>query len=162
MIVWLCFWFSSNLIIFTICDHWKAKKIRVPKAVSSLFSILCFLPQSKIWTYLFFWSTGTRKGTNVFTGPANLRKFVAKHYVMELNLAKIYIWACVDFQNCRDLSPFGNFSHGAFFSFDVVFRRRGPMNITGAVAGFHHIQNCIVLLYYVLCYCILFLRNLFR
>ena len=92
----------KSLKIFTICgncpaDNLKAQKIGVANAVSLLFAVLCFLPPSQIWSYDF--SIGTRKGTNMFNGPANLRKFhrrrrdesywkvpfffVPKHYVME-------------------------------------------------------------------------------
>ena len=65
MIIWLYLRFSSitavkSLKIFTVCeiclaDHLKAeKKIGVTKEVSSLFTILCFLPPSQIWSYEFF------------------------------------------------------------------------------------------------------------
>ena len=65
----------KSLKMFTICeicpaDHLKAKKIRVAEAVSSPFAILCFVPLSQIWSYEFFLSTGTKKGTK-FNGPAN-------------------------------------------------------------------------------------------
>ena len=91
--------------MFTICeicpaDHLKVGEKEVTKAVSLLFAIVCYLFLSQIWSYELFLSTGTRKGTNMFNGPANLRKFhlrtnainlaqkipfffVAKHYVME-------------------------------------------------------------------------------
>lgn len=83
--IWLCLWFSSFLsgeISQNFHKLWKLscpsfqsrKKIGVIEAVFSLFAILCFLPLSKIWYYAFF-STGTRKGTNVFNVSANLRKF---------------------------------------------------------------------------------------
>ena len=64
-------------IICEICpaDHLKVGKKGVAKAVSSLFAILCHLFLSQIWSYEFFLSTCTRKGTNMFNGPANLRKF---------------------------------------------------------------------------------------
>ena len=159
----------KSVKVFTVCEicpanHLKAEKNRVTKAVSSLFSILCFLRLSQIWSYEFFFflSTGTKKGTNIFNSPANLRKFhrrkrnescskdpcfsVAKHYVIEWNFAKICIWADVNFRTCRDLSPFGNLSCGAFFSVDHFFRRRRPMNITNAVAGnprFQHLKTVL-------------------
>ena len=70
----------KSLKIFTICeicppDHLKAEKIGVTEEVSSLFVIFCLLPLSQIWPYEFFLSTGTRKGTDLFNGPANFRKF---------------------------------------------------------------------------------------
>ena len=75
-IIWLCLLFSS--ICFSFWENFPANHLKaligVTKAVSSLFAILCFLPLSKIWYYVFF-STGTRKGTNVFNVSANLRKF---------------------------------------------------------------------------------------
>ena len=56
------------------CRSFRSPKI-VTKAVFSLFSFLCFLPLSQIWSYEIFLSTGTREGTNMFNGPANPRKF---------------------------------------------------------------------------------------
>ena len=63
----------NSLKIFTICpaDHLKAGKIGVTKAVSSLYAILCFLK----FGLMKFISSGTRKGTNMFDGPPNNRKF---------------------------------------------------------------------------------------
>ena len=54
-------------IICEICpaDHLKVGKKGVAKAVSSLFAILCHLFLSQIWSYEFFLSTCTRKGTNI-------------------------------------------------------------------------------------------------
>ena len=46
--------------------------------VLSLFtlSFRSFLPLSQTWLYAFFFlSSGTRKGTDMLNGPANLRKF---------------------------------------------------------------------------------------
>ena len=70
----------NSLKIFTLCEiypanHLEAKKIGVSKAVSSLFAIFCFLRLAQIWWYELFLSTGTRKCTNIFFGPENLRKF---------------------------------------------------------------------------------------
>ena len=65
--------------MFTICEicpvrHLKAKKkIGAIKSASSLCEILCFFPISQIWFNDIFPSTGTRKGTNMFDGPANLK-----------------------------------------------------------------------------------------
>ena len=49
----------KSVKVFTVCEicpanHLKAEKNRVTKAVSSLFSILCFLRLSQIWSYEFF------------------------------------------------------------------------------------------------------------
>ena len=57
------------------CRSFKSWRERVTKAVSSLFTIFCYLSPSQIWSYELFLSTGTRKGTNMFNGPTNLRKF---------------------------------------------------------------------------------------
>ena len=104
----------------------------------------------------------------MFNGSANHRKFqqrqrnkffskipiffVAKHYaVVDLYLSMRKLWNL-----SRHVSPFGNLSHGVFFSVDLFSRRRRPMNITGAVAGsplFHHIKTVCVRL---------FLTHLFR
>ena len=64
----------NSLKIFTICpaDHLKAGKIGVTKAVSTLYAILCFL---KFGLMKFILSSGTKKGTNMFDGPPNNRKF---------------------------------------------------------------------------------------
>ena len=43
-----------------------------------------------------------------------------------------------------NLSPFSNLVQSVFFSVDLFFRRRRPMNITGIVARdrrFHHIKT---------------------
>ena len=68
----------NSLKMFTICEicpvrHLKAEKIGVIKSASSLCEILCFFPISQIWSNDIFPSTGTRKGTNMFDGPANLK-----------------------------------------------------------------------------------------
>ena len=84
-IIWLCLWFSSiclgeisqnfhSFVKIFLLIIYEPKKIGVTKVVSSLFAILCFLSLSQIWSY-FFLSTSIRKGTNMFNGPANLRKF---------------------------------------------------------------------------------------
>ena len=59
-------------------NHLKAEKIGVKEAISSLFAILCFLPLPQIWSYEFLLSTGTGEGTNMFNGPANLKRFHLK------------------------------------------------------------------------------------
>ena len=73
---------SDNLaLILKICEncptnHLKAEKIGVKEAISSLFAILCFLPLPQIWSYEFLLSTGTGEGTNMFNGPANLKRYI--------------------------------------------------------------------------------------
>ena len=148
VIIWL--WFSSVCFgkfpkILKICgnfltDHLKAEKIGVKEAISSLLAILCFLPLPQIWSYEFLLSTGTGEGTNMFNGPANLKRFHLKkrdqssskdpHFlyrnynVLKWNFANVYIWACVNFQNLLlHLLPFGSLFHGVFFSVDLFFRR---------------------------------------
>ena len=131
-IIWLFLWFSSFCFseisqiftIFKICpaDPLKPKKLRIAKAVSSLCTILCFLPLSQIWSYEFFLPTGTKKGTNMFNGPANLRKFhrrkrdkscskdpyflYRKTSCNGKKLVKIYISMCVNFRISRLLTIF--------------------------------------------------------
>ena len=41
----------------------------------------------------------------------------------------------LNMRRLKNLSPLNNLSHGIFFSVDLFFRRRRPMNITGAVVG---------------------------
>ena len=118
-------------------------------AVSSLFAILCFLRLFQIWSLWIFFYQGTRKGTNMFNGPANLRKFHRREHNKSCskdlyflcqetfcnNFAKFYIQACIHYQICCNLWPFGNLSHCFFFLVDLFIRHRRPMNIMGAVAG---------------------------
>ena len=78
VIIWLCLRLSS-ICFSEICEifpanYLSAENNRGSKAVFSLFAILCFLLLSQIWPFEFFLSTGTRKGTNMFNGPANLWK----------------------------------------------------------------------------------------
>ena len=78
-IIWLYVWFSSICFdeisnnVHSLCKSFKSKKIYIYKVRLTL----CFLPISQIWSHGFFLSTcrGTRKATNMFNGPANLRKF---------------------------------------------------------------------------------------
>ena len=126
----------------------KPKKIGVSRAVSSLFAILCFLPRSQIWSNEFFLSTGTRKGTSMFNGPENLRKFhrrkCDKSYSRDpyflcrkslCNGIELHQDRYLSMRRLSNLSHFGNLSHGVFFSVELFSRRTRPMNITGAVVG---------------------------
>ena len=94
-----------------------------------------------------FLSTGTRRNTNMFNGPANLTKFDRRK--SDKSYSKDAYLLCrkalrngIELRQDRLLSmrrpstllPFGNLSLGVFFSVDPSFRRRRPMNITGAVA----------------------------
>ena len=74
----------NSLKIFTLCeiypanhldDHLDGKKNRGFKGSFLAICIFCFLRLAQIWWYEFFLSTGTRKCTNIFFGPENLRKF---------------------------------------------------------------------------------------
>ena len=103
-----------------------------------------------------FLSTGTRRNTNMFNGPANLTKFDRRKrdksywkdpYLLCRKALRNGIELRQDrFLSMRRLStllPFCNLSLGVFFSIDPSFRRRRPINITGAVAWkprFHHIK----------------------
>ena len=65
----------SQFVKFVLPIIKKSEKREVTKAVSTLFAIWCYLSLSQIWSYELFLSTGTRKGTNMFNSPTNLRKF---------------------------------------------------------------------------------------
>ena len=81
-IIWLCLWFSSiffgeisqNFHILWKLSYrsFKNQKKRVSKALYLLFTILCFLPQSQIWSYEFFFYQQALGRANMFNGPANL------------------------------------------------------------------------------------------
>ena len=94
-----------------------------------------------------FLSTGTRRNTNMFNGPANLTKFDRRkrdksYWKDPYLLCRKALRNEIELRQDRFLSmrrpstllPFGNLSLGVFFSVDPSFRRRRPMNITGAVA----------------------------
>ena len=44
------------------------------------------------------------------------------------------------------LSPFSNLSHGVFFLVELFFRRRSPLNITGAVVRNRRFRRIKILL----------------
>ena len=128
-------------IICEICpaDHLKVGKKGVTKAVSSLFAILCHLFLSQIWSYEFFLSKGTRKGTNMFNGPANLTKFHLRK--RNKSCSKDPYFLCrktlrngielrqdlhLSMRKLSSLSPFGNLSCCVLFSVDLFFRRIEP------------------------------------
>ena len=84
----------------------------------------------------------------MFNGLANLWKF--QRWKRDQSCSKDpYFLCCKTLRNglrlrqdlylsmrkLSKLSPISNLSHGVFFSVDLFFRRRRPMNITGAVAG---------------------------
>ena len=148
VLIWLCLWFFSicfgeisqnfhNYLQRLSCRTFKSLNKGVTKAVSSLFAILCFLRLSQIWPDEYFLPTGTRKGTKMFNGPANLRKFHRRkrnkscskdsyflchktlRYGMELR-QDLYL----------SMRKLGNLSLGVFFSVDLFFRRRRPINKT--------------------------------
>ena len=75
----LQFAWVRSLKMFTICaicpaDHLKAKKNWVAEAVSSLFTILCFLLYLKFGPMNFL-KTGRRKDRNMFNNQTNLKIF---------------------------------------------------------------------------------------
>ena len=96
----------------------------------------------------------------MFGGPANLRKLHRRKrdkscskypYILCRKTSHngieprqdLYL-RCVNIRIGRDLLPLGNLSQGFFFSVDLFFRRRAPINITVTVAGnprFHHIKT---------------------
>ena len=78
------------------------------------------------------------EGHKYVNGPANLRKFHRRRRDkscsedLDLSMRKL-----------SNLSPFGNLPRSVFFLIDLFSRRRGPMNIKGAVSGnlsFHYIK----------------------
>ena len=96
----------------------------------------------------------------MFDGPANLRKLHRRKRDKSCSKYPYFLCRktsrngieprqdlylrCVNIRICRDLSPLGNLSQGVFFSVDLFFRRRVPINITVTVAGnprFHHIKT---------------------
>ena len=83
----------------------------------------------------------------MFNGPVNLRKFHPRksdesyskdpYFILRKTLRNVIELRQDQYTSMRklsNLSPFGNLSHGVFFSVDLFFRGRRPMNITGAVA----------------------------
>ena len=96
----------------------------------------------------------------MFNGPANLRKLHRRKRDKSCSKYPYFLCRktsrngieprqdlylrCVNIRIGRDLSPLGNLSQGVFFSVDLFFRRRAPINITVTVAGnprFHHIKT---------------------
>ena len=72
-----------------------------------------------------------------FIAAKKLRNWIELHQDQYLSKCKLSNMS-------RQLSPFGNLSHGVFFSVDLFSRRRRPMNITGALSRnprFHHIKT---------------------
>ena len=135
----------KSLKIFTIFENCPADRLKVEKKLGSqrhffpLFSILCFLPLSQIWSYEFFFFYQQALGrTNMFNGPANLRKFDRrksdKFYSNDpyfrcrktlRNGIKIRQDRYLSKRGLSNLPPFGSLSHGVFFSVDLFFRREG-------------------------------------
>ena len=118
---------------------------------------LFFLPLSQIFSYELFSSTDTRKGTIMFSGPANLGKFHSRKRDKSCLKDPYFLWykkllngielrqdLYLSMCKLSNLSP--RLSHSVFFSVDPFFRCRRPRNITGAVAGnprFHHRKNIL-------------------
>ena len=83
VIIWLCLWFPS-ICFYEISQNfhnlWNFSNgsFKIRKKSGYRFKILCFLRLSQICSYKQFClqqSTGITRGTNMFNGPANLRKF---------------------------------------------------------------------------------------
>ena len=95
----------------------------------------------------------------MLNGPANLRKFYRRkrnksyskdpYFLCRQTLRNRTELRYDRYPNMRSLSnqsPLGNLCYGVFFSVDHFFRRRRPMNITGAVARnprFHRIKTAL-------------------
>ena len=102
-----------------------------------------------------------RKGTNMLNVPVNLRKFHGRKPEKSCPIDPYFLCGKIlrngielrrdlylSMRKLSNLSHFGNLSHGVFFSVEVFFGRRWPINITGTVTGnprYHHLKNCIVL-----------------
>ena len=123
----------SQFVKFVLPIIKKLEKREVTKAVSLLFAILCYLSLSQIWSYEFFLSTHTRKGTNMFNGPTNLRKFHLWKRDKSCPRDPYFVgrktsWNGKELRQdlhlsmCKlsNRSPFGNLSYCIFFRF---FRR---------------------------------------
>ena len=78
----------------------------------------------------------------MFNGPVNLRKFHRRkrdesyskdpYFILRKTLRNVIELRQDQYMSMRklsNLSPFGNLSHGVFFSVDLSFRPRRPMNI---------------------------------
>ena len=81
----------------------------------------------------------------MFNGPANLGSkdpyFLCRKTLR--NGIEIRQDRYLSMRRLSNLLPFGNLSHGVFFSVEFFSRRRRPLNITSAVAGnpiFHRIK----------------------
>ena len=105
-------------------------------------------------------SMGTSKGTNMFNGLANLGTFhwretqwillerslfsLSQNIMLWIELCQdVYLSVC-KLYNLSQSVTFWQFFPWCFFLFDLSFRHRRPMNITGVVAGnprFHHTKT---------------------
>ena len=142
------------------CQPFKSRKHRGYRGnFLAIWNFYVFSLILKFGSYEYCLSKGTRKGTNMFDGPENLRKFHRRK--RHIACSKDPNFLCHktlrngielrqdlyhSMRKLSNLSPFGNLSHGVFSSVDLFFRRRRPMNITGAVARnlrFHHIKTVL-------------------
>ena len=94
-IIWLCLWFSSicfgeisqnfhSFVKIVLLVIYKPKKQGSQKQFSPYFQF-CFFSSISNLVLWFFFSTGTRKATNMFNASANLRKF---HLQKPVNLIR--------------------------------------------------------------------------
>ena len=67
VIIWLC--------LFTICEIFPADHLKSEKKVVTDFKFCVLFVYLKFVPTISFLSTGITRGTNMFNGPANLRKF---------------------------------------------------------------------------------------
>ena len=160
----ICLWFSlvKSLKIITISEicpvdqlKSKRKKQGLQRQFSPLFAILCFLPLSQIWSYEFFIYQQALGRAQMFNSPANLRKFQRRK--RDNSFSKDPYFLCRKtlrhgrelrqdlYLSMRKLYKTVAFSFPWYFLFGWhLFRRRMPMNITGAVDGnprFHYIKT---------------------
>ena len=146
VIIWLS-------LLFSFCENLSCRLFKSQNnwGCRGSFLVPCnfvfFFLYLKFGLMIFFLSKGIRRAQICLTVQqilGNSTKRRDQSYSKDLYILcrktvrsgiELRIWACVNFQICHDLSPLGNLSHGVFFSVDLFFRRRRPVNITGAVSG---------------------------
>ena len=113
-IIWLCLWFSS--ILFG----------EISQIFSCFLQFFVFFLNLKFGLMNFFYQQALGR-TNMFNGPANLGSkdpyFLCRKTLR--NGIEIRQDRYLSMRRLSNLSPFGNLSHGVFFSVDLFFRRDG-------------------------------------
>ena len=134
----------KSLQIFTIFENCPADRLKVEKnwvykgTSSRYFQFCVFFLYLKFGVMNFFFYQQALGRTNMFNGPANLRKFHRrksdKFYSNDpyfrcrktlRNGIEIRQDRYLSKRGLSNLPPFGSLSHGVFFSVDLFFRREG-------------------------------------